>query len=675
MAAVALLAWPGLAFAGVPYPDAATPRAVDLGPLSAHAAAAPLSVTVALSLQNLSDAETLLKSLNTPGDPQFRHFLTAEQFVSRFAPSETDVAKVVASFSKYGLTCERTTPTTLRVTGLPANLERAFAVSLHSYSVAAHGRAAGYSFHAPLSHPTIPAEIASAVATVVGLDSRPSLRPLQRKTPAALPSTAPKSSTGNPFGSLTVTDFANYYDVEPLYKRGLLGAGQTIGIMTFASFTPSDAFAYWSAVGLTVNSNRITTVNIDGGPGAPSDDSGSMETTIDVEQSGGVAPGAKIVVYQGPNTNQAFVDVFAAAIDANVAQTLSISWGEWEWFDNLANTPVTDPTTGKTVSTTQAVHELLVRAGVQGQTVFAASGDGGAYEANDDLGCFGPYSSTQAASCSLTLSVDYPASDPAMTAAGGTTLASTQEFCLNAACSDTYSVTVPNERVWGWDYLDGLCAALGYTGSGFTAEINCGIFPGGSGGGVSVSFALPSYQTGLSGIQRSQPGQTFRTGSDNGDLYYALPANYLGRNVPDISFNADPDTGYVVYYTSSVSGYAVEPGWGGTSFVAPQLNGVSALLGEYVKGRIGQINYTLYDLALANRAYTGAAPPLHAIAYGDNWYYRGRNGYNPGSGLGTIDVANFAETLHAKFYRIYDKGDKEAGPMSSLALGVGRWND
>jgi subtilase family serine protease len=640
----------------VPYPNAATPKATDLGPLSAHEATTPLSVTVALGLRNLSEAEKLLQSVNTPGDPQFRQFLTAEQFVSRFAPSDTDVAKVMASLAKYGLTCERTTPTTLKVTGLPANLERAFAVSLHSYSVPARGNAVGYNFHAPLSHPVIPAEIASAVSAVVGLDSRPSLHPLQRSAPATrLPATSPatlpstQTTTGNPFEYLTVTDFANYYDVEPLYKRGILGTGRTLGILTFASFTPSDAFAYWSAAGLSVNSNRIKIVNIDGGPGAPNDAAGSLETTIDVEQSGGVAPGANILVYQAPNTSQAFVDVFASAIDANIAETLSISWGEWEWFDNLKNTPVTDPATGKTVSTTQAVHELLVRAGVQGQSVYAASGDGGAYEANDDLGCFGPYSSKQPASCSLTLSVDYPASDPAITAAGGTTLAFTQEYCLNAACTETYAVNVPDERVWGWDYLDGFCSALGYSGSGFAGEIACGIFSGGSGGGVSVTFALPSYQTGLSGIQRSLSGQTFKTGSDNGNIDYALPANYLGRNVPDVSFNADPDTGYVVYYTSSVNGYGVESGWGGTSFVAPQLNGVSALLGEYVNGRIGLINYSLYKLALGNKAYSGVTPPLHAIAYGDNWYYRGRDGYNPGSGLGTIDVANFAGILLGEF--------------------------
>ncbi len=66
--------------------------------------------------------------------------------------------------------------------------------------------------------------------------------------------------------------------------------------------------------------------------------SGSLETTLDVEQSGGIAPGANIIVYQAPNTNQGFIDLFAAAVNADSAETLSASWIViWEWFANLEN--------------------------------------------------------------------------------------------------------------------------------------------------------------------------------------------------------------------------------------------------------------------------------------------------------------------------------------------------
>jgi kumamolisin len=641
----------------VPYPSKATPQAIDVGELSARSGNTPISATVALGLTDVSEAESLLKSVSTPGDPQYRQFLTSAQFKARFAPSDADVAKVIAGFAKYGLTAERTSATTVKVTGMPSAMERAFSVSLHSYAVPARGKVMGYTFHAPLSRATVPREISVSVAAIVGLDSRPSLHPLYRAIPhpmASRKASAAPATTGDSLGYLTVTDFAAQYDVQPLYNKNVSGKGHTLAIMTLASFTPSDAFAYWSALGLSVDPNRMRIVNVDGGPGAPSDDSGSLETTIDVEQSGGIAPGAKMIVYQAPNTNQGFVDLFAAAVEANTADTLSISWGDWEWLYNLENSPVIDPITGNTVSSMVAVHQLLIRAAIQGQTVFAAAGDGGAYDLNDDLGCYGPYSPSQPFSCTKTLSVDYPASDPAITAAGGTTLPGVQEFCLDAACDSIYSVDVKHERVWGWDYLDGFCAALGTPD-----PIECGIFPGGGGGGVSVMFDLPFYQYFISGTQKSQPGQTFIAGSGFLEygigLYYALPAHFPGRNVPDVSFNADPDTGYVVVYTSSVSGFGVEPYWGGTSFVGPQLNGVAALLDEYLYGkggwqgfgpnRLGLLNGALYGLAQTGKAYKNPGAPLNAIEYGNNWFYHGSKGYNPGAGLGTMDVYNFAETL------------------------------
>lgn len=631
-----------LAHAAAPYPNEATPKALDTGPL-AQAANQLMSVTVALGLPDTAGAESLLKSLYSPGDPQFHKFLTAAQFVARFAPPDADVAQVIASLQKYGLTAEKTSATTLNVTGRPAAMERAFAVSLHSYAVPAHGNVPGYTFHAPSSHPTIPAEISASVVAVAGLDNQPHLRPHFRAAPQTARARPVKSgapaATGNPPGLLTVSDFASLYDVTPLYSKGVSGSGRTLGILTFAALTPSDPFAYWNALGLTVDANRLHIVNVDGGPGAPSDASGSVETTLDVEQSGGIAPGAKIIVYQAPNTNQAFVDVLAVAVEANSAQSLSISWGFWEWYQNQENSPVTDPITGKTVGITQAFHELLIRAAIQGQTAFAASGDGGAYDINHDWPCF-PVGAIPGATttCSLTLSVDYPGSDPAMTAAGGTTLPGLQEYCLNAACTPPYyDVNIAHERVWGWDYLDGLCAVLGLT------RYTCGIFPVGSGGGVSIIYSLPSYQVDLEGTRRSEPKQNWIL---DGVLTYSLPADFRGRNVPDVSFNADPDTGYVIYYTSDVSGFSIASFYGGTSFVAPQLNGVTALLGQYLDdSRIGFLNYPLYNLASRDQTRSNTGAPLHPIAYGDNWFYHGRNGYNPAAGLGTMDVANFAKAL------------------------------
>jgi len=617
--------------ASIPYPNAHTAKAIDLGKPDS---ATRISVTLTLRLNNANGAEQLLTELYTPGNSQFHRFLTAEQFTARFAPTQVEVARTITALEKYGLTAERSSATTLKVSGLPADLERAFAVSLHSYAVPAQQGIEGYTFRAPLSHPTIPAEISSTVSAAVGFDTSPHFRPYYHSAPQAIgtPKSKTPPSTPDPPGLWTVTDFVDYYDVQPLYKAKASGKGHTVGIMTLASFTPSDAFLYWSDLGLTVDPNRLTVVNVDGGPGKPSDRSGSDETTLDVEQSGGIAPGANVVVYQAPNTNQGFVDVFASAIDANLADTLSISWGDWEWFSNLENAPVTDPITGATVGTTQAIHELLLRAAIQGQSVYAAAGDNGAYDADG---------SCPPGECSDPLAVDYPASDSLITASGGTTIPGVQEFCLDSACDQVYDVNIPVESVWGWDYLDGLCAALGLD------PVSCGIFPGGTGGGVSVAFTRPLYQLILPGAQLSQPNQSF---TDNGQILFALPPYFPGRNVPDISFNADPETGYVILYTSNRHGLELETFIGGTSFVGPQLNGVTALVDDYLHiKRMGLLNYTIYGLALVGDAYRGPRAPMNIISAGDNWFYHGRNGYSPAVGLGTLDVANFASRLKGSF--------------------------
>jgi len=155
----------------------------------------------------------------------------------------------------------------------------------------------------------------------------------------------------------------------------------------------------------------------------------------------------------------------------------------------------------------------------------------------------------------------------------------------------------------------------------------------------------------LAGIQRTQPDQQFIEFTPRPPtVLLTIPAYYAGRNVPDISFNADPDTGYVIYYTSSSNGFEIETYYGGTSFVAPQLNGVTALMGQYVGGRFGLLNVPLYALAKSSGAYTGKSAPFNVIKYGDNDYFLGRNGYSPAAGIGTLDVLHFAEALKAAAY-------------------------
>jgi subtilase family serine protease len=124
----------------------------------------------------------------------------------------------------------------------------------------------------------------------------------------------------------------------------------------------------------------------------------------------------------------------------------------------------------------------------------------------------------------------------------------------------------------------------------------------------------------------------------------ALPAGFAGRNVPDISLNSDPDTGYVVAYTSNVSGFSFQTFWGGTSFASPQMNGVTALLSQGSHHRVGLLNVPLYELAAIGR-YHGHNAPLRDITTGDNWHWYARPGYDQASGVGVPDVAHLLEAL------------------------------
>ena len=610
-------------------------QATDLGSLTGTQANQSISVTIALKLSDLQGAESMMHRVATPGDVMYGKFLTPAQVEAQFGPNESDVARVIGELSAAGLTVERTTSTTLTATGKPATLEHVFHTSLHQFVMPATAKHASFTFRAAKTAPVVPANIASVVRGVIGLNTNPVFSPHLKYAPAKLGGSPvirnPGSTSGvdTESGALTVKDFATLYDVNPLYAKGVSGKGRTVGIVTLANFTPSDVFAYWSSLNLKVNPKRLTVINIDGGPGAPSDASGSDETTLDVEQSGGIAPGANIIVYQAPNTDQGFLDAFAHAVHDNKADSFSTSWGEWEFFDSsAAGDQVSDVFSRETVSSLQALHEVLVVAALEGQTAFAAAGDCGAFDVFDEV----------PANFSTPLSVDNPASDSAIVAGGGTTLPGVQEFVLDDG--SIFSVNVPTERVWGWDYLIPLCDALGLD------PISCGIYPVGGGGGISVFFPQPLYQLGIFGTQLSQPNQSFVDNSTSPPtVVFDLPAHFFGRNVPDVSFNADPDTGYSLFYTSDRNGFEVLTFGGGTSFVSPQLNGVTALLAQNAGHRLGLLNVELYNLARLGLTQ-GRHAVINTISTGDNWFYKARDGYSPAVGLGTIDVFKLSEVTN-----------------------------
>ena len=344
-----------------------------------------------------------------------------------------------------------------------------------------------------------------------------------------------------------------------------------------ASLDPSVPTTFWRLLGLHTPANRITLENLDGGAGPVSLDNGSDETTLDVEQSGAIAPQSKIIVYQAPNTDNGLVDTFYAAASENVASSVSVSWGESDTYAQLSElNGIQSPTFA------ESFDEAELELAAQGQSDFAASGDYGAYMAAWDAG-------------TTNLSGIVPADGPYITATGGTTLAGTQTYAIpdqsGAPTAVTQSVTIPKEIGWSWDYEWPLFATAGYTSEAQAATDPTFAEVAGGGGGYSVFESEPSYQRGVSGVSSYSDiaylTPTTVTSSQGLPLPTAFAFNPTpqvatgqsngGRATPDLSFDADPNTGYSLYDPQFQALYGSDfILYGGTSFVAPQLNAVTA---------------------------------------------------------------------------------------------------
>jgi subtilase family serine protease len=589
--------------------------ATDLGPT---AASTPITVSLVLKVKHPERLEDFVADTQEPGSSNYHRFLSVREFADRFSPSQREIDQITRFLHGFGITVNEVYADRLliKATGTADAFNRAFSVDLHD--VNEHGRR----YHRHHHDPIIPVLLRDLLVSVEGLSNEPKFKhrhhSLDEATPfAAKPPVLPhggSTATGVP-GSFTVGDVANMYNVNPLYQARIDGTGRTVGIVTLAGFDPADAFTYWNLIGLPVDSKRITQVHVDGG-GEISAEAGTGETCLDVEQSGGLAPGAKMVVYDAPNSDAGFIDLFYKAASDNLVDTMSVSWGLGElfYFPEIVGTDRKPQMI--------AFHQAFLEAAAQGISVFAAAGDNGAFDINDGF-------NTPVANV---LAVDHPAADPAITAAGGTTTPNT--FNLGPGTPD---LVVSQEQVWGWDFLENYLVAV--RGPDFLHAL----FPAGTGGGVSSFWRVPAYQQRTAGIRRTERNQSviFDDGMGGGPVdLLDLPANFAGRNLPDVSLDADPISGFLVFSTPDGG---LSAGFGGTSFVAPQLNGIAALVSQAAGGRrLGLINPMLYRF---KRTTSGSSAALVDITAGNNWFYAGARGYTPGAGLGVLNVANFAAAV------------------------------
>ena len=331
------------------------------------------------------------------------------------------------------------------------------------------------------------------------------------------------------------------------FPAGTDGTGQTLAIIELGGgFGSSDLTSYFGGLGLPVPT--VTAVGVDGAANTPGQNPNGAdgEVLLDIEVAGAVAPGAAQVVYFAPNTDQGFVDGVTSAVHASPTPTaISISWGQSE--DSWT-------AQGRT-----ALDEALADAAALGITVTVAAGDNGSSDAVTDGQ---PHT-------------DFPASSPHALACGGTGLR-----------GDAATGVISSETVW-----------------------NDGAGHGATGGGVSDTFGLPSWQ--------ASAGVPPRAGAPAG-----TPP---GRGVPDVAGCADPQTGYQVL----VDGQSMVVG--GTSAVAPLWAALICRLAQATGQSFGLLQPLLYTGVTAGRAAAG----FQDITSGNNGAYSAGPGWDACTGLGS----------------------------------------
>jgi hypothetical protein len=340
-----------------------------------------LHLAIGLPLRDAAGLDDFLAQVSDPASPNFRQYLSPEEFTARFGPTEADYAAVkqFARTNNLTITGEHGNRLLLDVSGPASAVEKAFHVTLRTY----HHPHENRDFFAPDIAPTVDAQL--PVADVSGLNdfSRPS--PKIRRVNATAKA-APKSGSGSG-GDYFGNDFRTAY----VPGTTLTGGGQMVGLFEFDGFYQSDILAYENDAKLPSVPLQTKLVNgVSGVPGYSGITYGEDEVSLDIEMAVAMAPGlAKVVVFEGNLQN----DILNAMAASNQVKQLSCSWS---WGG------------GPSTTTDNIFKEMMA----QGQTFFNAVGDDGAFTVG----------ATSAAGADNTSLANAPESNPYITQVGGTQL-------------------------------------------------------------------------------------------------------------------------------------------------------------------------------------------------------------------------------------------------------------
>lgn len=540
----------------------------DQGPVEPSFVLTLITIHLKPAASRQTALQQLLSDQQDPTNPNYHRWLTPEQYADHFGLSTADLRKVRTWLEQQGFTI------TYEARGRTWMTFRGTAQQVHNALQADIHRynVQGEVHYANANDPSIPASLASLVAGFHGLSDFRMKPRLVKGNPLT------NTAAGN--HALAPDDFATIYDVAPLYSAGIDGDGQSLAVVGQTDIDIADINQFRNKFLLPAIKLQQTLIPMSPDPGVSHTD--EPEADLDLQWSGAVARNATILYINSNNV----VNSLMYAVDQNVAPVVSMSYGDCE-AEDLVDLPTTQQT--------------AQQANAQGMTWLAAAGDAGAADCDSTDPAENGYA------------VDSPGSTPEVTSMGGS------EFNDSGGSywSDTNSSTdasalgyIP-EKVWN-DTAENRSLASG-------------------GGGESIYFALPSWQTGT-----------------------GVPADGV-RHVPDLSLNAsaDHDAYYVV--VAGNGGY-----YGGTSAAAPTMAGIVTLLNHYLtstkaqsQSGVGNINPELYRMA----ANTPSA--FHDITQGNNnvpcasgspncangqFGYSAGVGYDRASGLGSPDAYNM---IHA----------------------------
>lgn len=582
----------------------------DRGRVSPERQLGRMALTFRLSQAQQTDLDELLREQQDRSSANYHKWLTPEQYASRFGMTQSDLAKVSAWLQSQGLTVEGISRNRNEIffSGSVGQVEYALKTEIHNYSIK------GEEHFANATDISLPAAFSGEVLGVRGLNSFPP-KPRIRKPITRFTSNV----SGNHF--VIPGDFATIYDVP----TNLDGTGQSIAVIGQTTISTGDIDAFRSASGLPARTSSNFQQLLVTGTGAGTACSGDgTEADLDLEWSEGVAKNATIIfVYAGlgtgtgntcTNRNSNVFDALNYAIQQDVAPIISISYGNCE--ANLGGS-----SSGSFVHTMQQWAQEAV---AQGQTISGPAGDDGA--ADCDTG----------SSASHGLAVDVPASIPEVTGVGGS------EFTGDSAATVTSGCAAANQYWKGeCNSTDPAGTALSYIPEkGWNDSNSTGLAA--TGGGASIVFAKPTWQTGA-----------------------GVPADGQ-RDVPDIALNASSaHDSYLICSQDLYSGttttscangsFRASDGSlgavGGTSAGAPTFAGILALINQATSANgLGNVNPTLYTIA------ANSPNAFHDITTGDNKVpcttgtpdcpsgtttigFSAGTGYDQVTGLGSLDVS------------------------------------